>query len=287
VDGYRTGFIGASTKEATAWVAAHVGDAKSIFVPFAGTGKDVMSMSGPDRVIESWDTQYYSRAIIEGVFAASEPKSNVDKLHYRKGFMFETRAIKNIDERCAGFIDWVVEEGTLFDHAALGSAIVRCTLMGRMTQWYANMEQLFSRFQRARDYNLTWVGKPGTFVHHEGSVFDSIAADELQPSYDLMQVDPPKVVVGKDVYSANFDVLNKTFKGAVTQLPPWSTRDSMGRFRELMRVDAKRILFMYLTGVKPTYEEVKAMLLEHGELEAEEAFTHRGRTDYALIIRRK
>jgi hypothetical protein len=62
--GYRTGFIGASTKEATAWVASHVGDAKSVFVPFTGTGKDIMSMAASDRFIESWDTQYYSRAIV-------------------------------------------------------------------------------------------------------------------------------------------------------------------------------------------------------------------------------
>jgi hypothetical protein len=285
VTGYRTGFIGASTKEATAWIEGHVGDAKRIFVPFTGTGKDVMSMAGPDRIIESWDTQYYSRAIVEGVFSAAAPKTNVDKIHYRKGWMFESRAMKNIDERSAGFIDWVADEGTLFDHAALCSAIVRCTLMGRMTQWYANIEQLFARFQRAREYNLTWINRPGTFVHHEGSVFDAIGGSQVS-SYDLMQVDPPKVVVGKDVYSANFDVLNKALHGAVDPLPSWSTRDSMGRFKELMQVKADKVLFMYTTGVKPTYEEVKNMLLGFGVLEDEQAFPHRGRTDYALIIRR-
>jgi hypothetical protein len=199
--------------------------------------------------------------------------------------MYESRAMKNIDERCAGFIDWVAEEGTLFDHAALCSAVVRCTLMGRMTQWYANIEQLWSRFQKAREYNLTWINRPGTFIHHEGSVFDAIGGPQIS-SYDLMQVDPPKVVVGKDVYSANFDILNKALHGAVNPLPSWSTSDSMSRFRELMKVKADRVLFMYTSGVKPTNDEVKRMLLEFGELEAEQAFPHRGRTDYAMIIRR-
>lgn len=282
---YRSGFIGATTNDATAWVADQVGDAKTICVPFTGTGKDVLSMSGEGRVIESWDTQHYSRAIVEGVFAAKEPKSNVDKIRYRKGWMYETRAIKNIDERCAGFIDWVADEGTLFDHAALCSAVVRCSLMGRMTQWYANMEQLWTRFQKARDYNTNWVNRPGSFIHHEASVFDDIEAGKLG-SYDLMQVDPPKVVVGKDVYSANFDVLNKAVHGLITDLPQWSTRNSLGYFRQLLTVDAKRILFMYTSGVKPTYEEVRRLLLKEGELEVEKEFPHRGRTDYALIIRR-
>lgn len=285
--GYRSGFIGASTAEATAWVAEHVGEAKRIIVPFTGTGKDVMSMAGPDRVIESWDTQYYSRAVVEGVFSEAVPQTNVDKIHYRKGWLYETRALKNIDERCAGFIDWVAEEGTQFDHAALCSAVIRCTLMGRMTQWYANMEQLWKRFQNAREYNLTWMGRPGTFVHHESSVIDDIVAGKVTGSYDLMQVDPPKVVVGKDVYSVNFDVLNKALKGAVDPLPSWSSRDSLGRFRELLKVDVERILFMYTSGVKPTNDEVKSMLLGFGELEDEKAFVHRGRIDYCMIVRRK
>lgn len=279
---FRSGFIGASTKEATEWVAEHVGDAKRIFVPFTGTGRDVLSMSDEDRVIESFDTQHYSRAIVEGIFANQKPESNVDKIRYRKGWLYESRALKNIDERCAGFIDWVADEGTLFDHAALASAVVRSTLMGRMTQWYANVEQLWSRFQRAREYNLQWVNRPDTFIHHEASVLDNLPTG----SFDLMQVDPPKVVVGKDVYSANFDVLNKALHGLVDPLPSWSTRDSMERFRELMKVDCARILFMYTSGVKPTNDDVKSMLLEFGDLEVEHAFAHRGRTDYVMIIRR-
>jgi hypothetical protein len=282
---YRTGFIGASTQEATQWVAQSVGDARTICVPFAGSGRDIFSMAGPDRLIESWDTQFYSRAVVEGVFAAKEMKTNVDAIRYRKGYMFETRSLKNIDERSAGFIDWVADEGTMFDKAAMSSAIVRCTLMGRMTQWYANVEQLYARFLRARENNLPFLNAPGEFIHHEGSVLD-YKFEDIEP-FDLMQVDPPKVVVGGDVYSSNFDVLNKAMHGAVETLPKWTSKVSLANFRQLMNIPTKRILFMYVSGVKPTYEEVRRMLLEYGEPIEEKSFTHRGRTDYGIILDRR
>lgn len=286
---YRSGFIGASTSEATDWVKKVVDsvDAERICVPFAGSGRDVYSMAGEGRIIHSWDTQFYSRAIVEGVFAASSGETHVDKLHYRKGWMYETRALKYIDERCAGFIDWVADEGTMFDKASIASAIVRSTFMGRMTQWYANIEQLYKRFQKAREYNLQFVNAPGSFSHYEGSVYDDIenmACDDM--AYDLVQIDPPKVVVGGDVYSSYFDVLNKALHGKVEKLPRWSSKMVIPSFRDLMKIPAKRVLFMYVSGVKPSNDEVQRMLLEYGDLEDSVEFAHQGRTDYGVVIRR-
>lgn len=282
-DVYRSGFIGATTPEASEWVGEQVGDAKTICVPFTGTARDVASMAGEGRTIESWDTQFYSRSIVEGVFAASEGKTAIDGIHYRKGWMYETKALKYIDERSAGFIDYVADEGTMLDKASLASAIVRCTLMGRMTQWYANIEKLYARFERARESNMAWVNRPGTFIHHEGSIFDSMPTG----SYDFMQVDPPKIVIGGDVYSANFDVLNKALKGTVVDLPRWTSRDSIPNFRKIMSIEAERILFMYVSKVKPPMEEIERLLLEYGDLIEKKEFTHRGRTDYALLLSRK
>lgn len=279
---YKVGFVGATTNEASTWVARQVGESKKILVPFAGSGKDIASMARPGTTIESYDTQFYSRAIVEGVFSATTADTNVDKLRYRKGYMYETRALKNIDERSAGFIDWVAEYGTLFDKACMVSAAIRSTLLGRGNQWYANVEQFWSRFARARTYNKDWLQLPGTFVHHEQSVFDELPTG----SYDLMQVDPPKIVVGSDVYSANFQALNKMFNGAVDPLPKWNWKDVMSRFRALADLDVQRVVFLYVSGVKPPYEDVKAMLLEKFELEIEQAFPHRGRVDYGLVLRR-
>jgi hypothetical protein len=280
---YRTGFIGATTEAASAWVGERAGDTKDVLVPFAGSCRDIQSMAKDGRHIVSYDTQAYSRFIVDGVFAAASVASNVDKLHYRKGWVYETRPIKNIDERCAGFIDWVADEGTDFDKACLASAIVRCTLMGRMTQWYANAEQLWSRFEKARGYNTPFVGQPGSFTHHEASFYDDIPKDH----FDLVQVDPPKIVIGGDVYSSNFDFLNKALHGKVADLPKWNWRESKGLFEQLAReVDWDRMIFLYVSGVKPSYDEVKTMLKRYGEIEEEQSFDHRGRTDYGILLRR-
>jgi hypothetical protein len=280
---YQAGFVGSLTDEAIEWVQSVTGDAKSICIPFTGVGKALVSFASEDRTIESWDTLHYSRAIVEGVFASKEAKTNVDKIHYRKGWMYETRALKHIDERCAGFIDWVADEGTLFDKAALGSAIVRSTLMGRMGQWRSNMEQFWKRFQRIRAYNAEWISQRGTFAHHEGNVYDDLPNDK---SYDLIHIDPPKIVVGTDIYSTQFAALNRALHGKVAELPEWTSRDSLAKFETLLGVNTKRVLFMYTSDVKPAYEEVRELLLRHGEVEVERKFPHRKRTDFGIVLRK-
>jgi hypothetical protein len=280
---YRTGFIGATTEAASAWVAGRVEEAKDILVPFAGSCRDIQSMAGEGRHILSYDTQAYSKFIVDGVFAASEVKTNVDKIRYRQGWVYETRPIKNIDERCAGFIDWIADEGTDFDKACIDSAITRSTLMGRMSQWYANIEQLWARFEKARGYNTAFVGQPGIFTHVEGSFFDAIP----DKHFDLVQVDPPKIVVGSDIYSANFDWMNKALHGKVSDLPKWNWRESNALFEQIAsKVNWDRMIFLYVSGVRPSYEDVKGMLTKYGTIEEEKSFDHRGRTDYGLLLRR-
>src|SRR3954452_1124568 len=99
-----------------------------------------------------------------------------------------------------------------------------------------------------------------------------------------MQVDPPKVGVGSDVYSANFNSLQIPIGGE--PLPRWNWRDVMSRFRELMTIDAQRVLFMYVTGVRPDNDAVRSMLEEFGTVELEKNFTHKGRTDTVVIIKK-
>lgn len=278
---YKAGFIGATLPNATAWVGTQALEAKKICVPYAGSCRDISSMIGPGKTIESWDTQYYSKAIVDGVFGAKSFESAVDKVRYRKGYMYETRAIKNIDERCAGFIDWVAKNGTDLDKASLASAVIRSTLIGRMTQWYANIEKFWMRFLKARDYNAQWVNQPGTFIHHEASFHDTPPTG----SYDLMQVDPPKVVVGSDVYSVNFSSLNKALGGSV-ELPRWKAADALPRFQDLLKVDVDKIVFLYTSKVKPTNEQVRSLLETFGTIVEEQDFPHRGRTDYGIVVKR-
>jgi hypothetical protein len=280
-------------------MAGHAEGAKNICVPFAGIGRAMVAMARPDTVIESWDTMHYSRCIVDGVFTAEEIETNVDGIHYRKGWAFEHRPYKNIDDRCAGFIDWVAQEGTLYDKACLGSAMTRCTLMGRLTHWHANIEQLYKRFQKQFEYNRDWLAQPGTYVHHEGNFFDSnswgkVGPDPMQPGYtvgetplyDLLEIDPPKVVNYSDVYSLHFNNFNKALTQGGATLPKWTRRNSLGYFRKCLAVLAPKVIFMYVSGVMPRVEDVEKVLRESGEITEKQEFVHSGRTDYGFVLER-
>src|SRR5258708_3425278 len=98
---YRAGFTGGSVSESTEWMRDKASAAKRICVPFAGIGRAAVAMSRPDTVIDSFDTMHYARCIIDGVFNAKEVESNVDGLHYRKGWAYANRPFKNMDDRSA------------------------------------------------------------------------------------------------------------------------------------------------------------------------------------------
>lgn len=265
---YRAGFTGGSVEESTDWMGEQKQGAKHICVPFAGIGRAMLVLGGPGTTIESWDTMHYARCIIEGVFSAKTVETNVDAIHYRKGWAYQHRPFKNIDDRCAGFIDWVAEEGTLYDKAALGSSIVRCTLMGRMMHWHANIEQLYRRFQKQLEYNQDWINQPTVFNHHEGDFYADL--EKLQDvEFDLVHIDPPKVVNYSDVYSLHFAGFDKALTaGQGPKLPKWSRRNSIPQMRKIFEgVTANRFIFMYVSKVVPTFGDVKKVLEQYGEIE--------------------
>jgi hypothetical protein len=280
---YRTGFTGGAVQESIDWMVAQSAGAKRICVPFTGIGRSIVAMARPDTIIESWDTMAYARYIIDGVFRAKEVKTNVDGLHYRKGYAFEHRPFKNMDDRSAGFIDWVAQEGTDYDKACLGSAICRSTLMARMMHWKSNVEGLYTRFQRQFEYNQDWLNQPGEYIHHEGNFFNWLPA---APGYtcDLVEIDPPKVINYSDTYSLRFQQFNDCLIQEHVTLPKWTRRNSIGFFRQAMQVPAPKVIFMYVSGVYPPYDVVKRVLEEFGEITEEQEFYHQGRTDYGLVI---
>jgi len=282
---YRTGFTGGAVQESVDWMVSRSEGAKTILVPFAGIARSIVAMARPDTTIESFDTMSYAGYIINGVFRAKEIESNVDGLHYRKGYAFEHRPFKNMDDRSAGFIDWVAQEGTDFDKACLGSAICRSTLMARMMHWKSNVEGLYTRFQRQAEYNQSWLNQPGKFVHHTGNFFDSTVAPDFQ--YDLLEIDPPKVINYSDTYSLRFQTFNDCMNQEHASLPKWTRRNSAGFFRQAMSVPAPKVIFMYVSGVYPPYDVVKKILVEFGEITEEQEFYHNGRSDYGLIIEKE
>lgn len=284
-DIYKAGFVGGAVQEALDWQEEVAEGASRILVPFAGIGRSTIAMAKSATTIYSYDTMYYTACIYNGVFRATEVKTNVDRIRYSKGWCYENRGFKSIDDRCAGFIDWVAINGTDFDKACLGSAIVRCTLMGRMMQWHSNIEQLYAKFDKQREYNTDWTNQSGTLVHTQGNFFDSLPQDT---EYDLISIDPPKVVNYSDVYSLNFQTHHNILtQGQGGRLPKWNRRSMVPNMKRLFNeTKSHRIIFMYVSKVIPAYDDMKRLLSQFAEITEEQTFFHNGRYDYGLLLER-
>lgn len=282
---FKTGFMGASLDDVTVWCYERSEGAKNIFVPYAGSGKDIASMAqrNPGANITSFDPQFLSHAVVNGIFAG-DGKSNIEGIKARKGIMFEERPLKNMDDESAGFFDWVAKNGTLFDKAALTSATVRSTMVGRMTHWDPDCDvyRFHHKVELSKKRMQEWVGMDAHFNHTLGSVYDHFPEGK---KFDLVQIDPPKVVSSRDVYSTGgFAGMNKALGGP--EIPIWRKDDVIDRFRQVLEVDAERFLFLYVSDVKPTIAEVKRLLMEYGTIEEETEFTHSSRYDIAWLMRK-
>jgi hypothetical protein len=279
VSQFKVGFTGSIVNGVADWAGYYSQDSRSICVPFAGSGKVIAAMAGPGKVIESWDTQITTRGIIEGVFGAKKLRSAMHEPKYLKGHMYKTRAIDGIDVASAGLIDYIGKHGTLADKAAIAAATARCTMMGRMTTWTADVDQLWKRYQKIRHYLLQYTDLPGRFVHHEANVYETVPAG----SYDTIQIDPPKVVSTTDIYSAHFQELNTALGGACP-IPEWRRNNVMARLEEVVSIPAQKILFMYTSDVFPTIDDIRWLLLRHGRIVREDRFMHRSRYDYCILV---
>lgn len=282
---FKTGFMGASLDDITVWCYERSEGAQRICVPYAGSGKDIASMAqrNPGAEILSWDPQFLSHAVIDGIFAAKAPETNIDGIHARKGTMFEERYLKGMDDEVAGFFDWVAKHGTLYDKAALTSATVRSTMVGRMTHWDPDSDvyRFAHKVQLTLKRQEEWVNMDAKFKHTLGSFHDDLPKGK----FDLVQVDSPKVVGSRDVYSVGgFAAVNRALGGP--ELPIWKKEHVIERFREVLELDAERFLFLYVSEVKPTISEVKRLLEEYGTIEEEKEFDHGKRFDVAWLMRK-
>ncbi len=284
---YRMGFVGASTDEVCYWLRDNIPkDVETIAIPFLGSGRSLSILATNNRRIESWDQQYLSRVIVKGIFAAEHGQRAVSSPKLRKGYVYETRCFPGIDEKSAGLIDYIAEHGTLYEHAALTTAIIRSTFRGRIAEWdeKSTAESLWEKFNKRLDIQQEYLNLPALFTHYEEDFYDR----GPYSGYDLLVVDPPKVISSADIYSQGFEKLNYAI-GAVEAIPfdKWTKYDYFGKIRKLLETQSKYLTFEYTSGVKPTIDEIKVLLEEYGELMVETRTKHRNRYDYVLLYDRR
>jgi len=289
---YRMGFVGASTDEVCYWLRDNIPkDIETIAIPFLGSGRSLSILATNGRIIESWDQQYLSRVIVEGIFQATEPTGNVTEPKMQKGYVYETRCFPGIDERSAGLIDYIAAHGTLYEHAALTTAIIRSTFRGRIAEWDENSTAttLWEKFQKRLGVQLEYLNLPAEFTHHEGNFYDYDHVGRIK-GYDLLVVDPPKIISSADIYSTTFAKLNYAIgadPGTAIAFDKWTKYDYFGKVRKLLETKSKYLTFEYTTGVQPTVDEIKVLLDQYGELMVETRTKHRNRYDYVLLYDRR
>lgn len=282
---FTAGFVGASTNAATAWVAEQSKGARSICVPFAGSGKDIaaMALANPGARVDSWDVQRLSRYAVDGVFATQgDPPRNVTRPYLAAGRL-EPPTRGAWPDDALRLWHGIHQRGTEFEHAALVRATVRCSFQGKLTAWKrdATASDLWAQYERACDSFEEWIGLPATFWHTEGSFYERRGG--YQGPWDVVQVDPPKVTAKTDVYSGSgFAVLNAALGGG--EITEWRQEHVLDRLDEVFELPARRIVFLYATGLKPGLDAVHELLVSHGQVTERREFTHRGRTDIGYVV---
>lgn len=274
-------FFAGRITDVAEWFADNVDDAKSIINVFGGVGRYATAVSGDGVRVDGWDTQVLYRLAVEGIFTQVDLLTNVDMPRALKGYSYENRYFRDIDNQSAGFMDWVGTHGTLSDKYAMATAACSMTWQGRLGQWNADFPTFWKKFLKNRKTLQQYVNMPGEMYGYEGDVFEE---DLESMSYDLMILDPP---VAEDTYSRNpvYDHLNRNIGGRC-RMVRWDIPTFYARVRRLLAMDVPTILVKYEGGINPSLEDFTRMLKDFGTITEEVVFERRRHNDYGFILRR-
>ncbi len=234
-----------------------------VHLPFTGSGKEISILAKEGRTITSFDTLLLSKAFVQGIFKGQEPEAGEPKTV--KGWASDKRPM-HMDEECAEFVDTIASTGNLFNLAALGIAIIRSTMRGRLDGWIADVEQLEHSYLSSLERNQEWFKLPGVIDHHHLDVLSEEAKTIRDKPWDVIIIDPPKVITRTDIYSERYAVLDSCLSQRDVELPVWTFEGYVDRMQEILDVQWKKCLFMYTTGVSPTVEEIEYMLHDIGNV---------------------
>jgi hypothetical protein len=290
---FKLGFTGSTLDEILPWSAAQVGDADTVVMAMAGSGKDIAYLARPQRTIYSWDTQELSRCVVQGLFAAPAQLGEPLARGYLEGYAFREAPIAHIPGDAAGLADWIATAGSDYDRVCLSQALMRCTFMGRLKVWQraATADDLWAHYLRAFAKLAPWRGLPGTFVHRKGSVFENVQLLHQLAEDQLLYIDTPKVITsGKkgDIYSVGFGGMNSILAQERQELPPWTEATFRRDMPHLWTAPAKRMLLFHATGCQPEPPQVLEAMLKDGVPfpTTVKEWVHKGRADVCWVVDR-
>jgi hypothetical protein len=273
--------------EVAEWYAKHTEDirAKDILVPFFGFGRMGSGMCRDDTTVTGCDYLHLSACIVRGIFSHNGWVTRVDKPRFHKGKVVAGEFLKDIDIHSAGFIDWITENGSYLDQACIGMAIPGQTMRGWMSTWTGSFDKFYDKFEQLREDCKAYIPMPGNWVFHEADFFGLIDRHKLDKHYDVLAIDPPRLVGSRDMYSRGWRKFNEALGGAV-RIPPWTDKNYFVLLHKLMKVNSDYVLFTWTKGA-PETERVKALLLTYGVLEDETHWQLYNKDIYGWRIRRQ
>lgn len=264
------GFAGGVT-DVCFWLADNVPwEAERILNCFGGVGRYNSILSEEHRIIDSWDTQIMGPYLNDGVFMSTELKRNVLEPKGTRGYAYEERIFDNLDDKSAGLIDYIAENGSSAEKAALAMSFSSLTQMGRLGYWQATPAKLWHKWQDTIHKLEAYLDMPGTIRMHYGDMF----SDELG-DYDVVFYDPPVLKGGKDTYSSNtiYSKIDKLIGGKGRQ-PVWDIPHFFANLRFVLDLPIKLKIVKYTGGMNPSSETFKNVLEEYGQIVQEDVLSN-------------
>jgi hypothetical protein len=286
---FAAGSLATAYLEVAQWYGVHTSamNAQTICQPFFGFGRMASAMLYDGVTIDTNDFQHLSWAIAEGVFNAKAPETNVDKPHYRKGKTYNGKMIKGMDERSAGFIDWVADFGSPLDIACVAMAIPGQTMRGWLSRWVGNFDRLYERFEQIRDQCAKYIPMPGTLNFVEGDFFK--IPEYWEKHYDVLVLDPPRLNPTRDAYSYGVWPKVNNCLGGTVRIQPWTTKNYFSLLSKTIAVKSDYILMTWADGqvVHPPIGQIKTFVRGLGTIEDEVTWEARSQTIHGWKVNRQ
>ena len=277
---FKVGFTGAALDEAVDTIGNLITHAKTIVVPFAGSGKYIAAFAREDRTIYSWDTQEVSNVLVQCLV---QPwTTNIGAPKGVEGYARDDFPFSYLDEGSARLINYIGIRGSVHDRAALIKTITRCTVMGRLLQWAASIEgyqNVYDIFTRAKESLKYWAARPGKIIHTRGDYFLA-----KPPECDILYIDPPKVFGRTDVYSGKaYRSLNGVLEQKESPQPVWTIDTYMQRIMDTIgSTKWDTAILFHSSGIVPTIDELIQAIPVRDKTVID--FPHGNRIDYAIFL---
>jgi hypothetical protein len=285
---FTIGFMGTTQNDVLLAAAEHA--IGSVFMPFTGSGKDVSWLTPQGHVVISYDTQYLSQCVVDGIFNAREGGSLLlatgEAVPNAEGFATEhydedKPLFKRMTRDDCMLVDGIAVNGNLYDKACLANVIIQSTIGGRLTHWERTPEKVEEAFFRSVERQREFFDLEGIRDHTWADAYDHLDRYEF---CDTVWIDPPKVVTSTDVYSKMFWRVNGILQQEMVTLPTWKWTDMIPNLRRLWELPCKRLIQFYCSDVRPTDDQVRTQLEKYGTIVERLRFRHGNRADYVYIV---